>query len=305
MSTQNKNSDLLGILCMCIGVFFLTISDSLAKWFNDSYSPIQLIFIRAIISFPLLGAAALLMGKRQSLKTSQLGLHMFRGVISVVSACSYYLGIRLLPFADVTAIGYASPLFVALLTTTVFKEKINTKTLIVILIGFLGVIVFARPGNHGLQPAIIFPLSTAFGYAVMMLSAKRMKGGDLISIMFFLALAQLVFSAIAVPWFWQPTQPEHYISFIAMAIFSALGLGLITQAFRIAPAAVVAPYDYTAIIWAILIGYIIWGERPDIYSYIGVFLITACGLYIIFERVRLIKKYQMIKKHNQKNQSHH
>lgn len=292
MSDFKHVTDLRGIACMCAGVFCLTLSDGIAKWFGGAYAPIQLIFLRGVISVPAIVCIALIMGKRSSLHTPQINLHLFRGLLGVLAACSYYIGITLLPFADVTAIGYASPLFVAAISVTFFKEKVDVKTWLAILIGFMGVLVFARPGGNGIGFAVIFPLATALGYAIMMISARNMDSReDIITSMFYLALAQFVFSTIVILWFWQPiNQVEHWIGFAGMAFLSSLGLGLITQAFRIAPAAVVAPYDYTAIIWAIALGWLFWDENPDFWSYAGILIIAISGIYVIVTRAQLAKR---------------
>ena len=291
----NRPCDLSGIAYICAGVFFLTISDSIAKGFAGQYSPIQLIFLRSIISLPAISVACLLTGKKTSLHTATPELHLFRGFISVISACSYYFGIMLLPFADVTAIGYSSPLFVAGISALFFKEKVNIKTWFAIFTGFLGVLVFARPGAQGIQIAAIFPLATALGYAIMMISAVKMDPYEnILTSMLFLAVAQFIFSGIAAPWFWQPVEQKSWIAFAGLAIFSTLGLGLITQAFRIAPASIIAPYDYTSIIWAIIIGWLCWKEKPDVFSYCGVALISLSGIYIIAQKSRLGKTTQTL-----------
>jgi drug/metabolite transporter (DMT)-like permease len=124
-------------------------------------------------------------------------------------------------------------------------------------------------------------------YALIMLSARRINRTEGIwTLMLYVVLFPLMFSGIAVAAVWQPVQTAHLPVFVALAIFGTLGLTLISQAFRMAPAAVVAPFDYTALIWATLLGWMVWAELPDQWTYAGAAVIIASGIYIIFRETR-------------------
>lgn len=276
-----------GIACIMAGIFCLAVSDSLAKWLGSHYAPIQLLFLRSLIALPLVVALALAMGGRRALRTRHPGLHLLRGAINVASATCFYLGLALLPLAETTAIAYAAPLFVIGLSAMVLREPVQPRHWAAVLAGFAGVMVVVRPGMAGFQAAALLPLATALGYAAMMLTARRIGPEEgMPTTMLYIALGQLVFSAVLQPWYWRPVAADTLPGFLGIALFSTLGLGLITEAFRVAPASVVAPFDYSGMIWAVLLGWLFWRELPDVWAWSGSALIVGSGLYVALSEAR-------------------
>jgi len=270
-----------GILCIIAGIFCLTISDAIAKWLSGHYPATQILFLRAAIALPVVAAVALAIGGRPALRTRHPGLHLLRGAINVVSAGAFYTGLRYLPFAEVTAISYAAPLCVTLLSIYVLKEKVDALRWAALIVGFAGVLLIIRPGSATFQLAALLPLVTAFLYAIMMITARALGPGEgILTTGFHIVAAQLLCSALTLPFFWAPPQFEHWPFFAGVALFSTLGLTLITQAFRIAPASTVAPFDYTGLLWATLLGWVFWQERPDLLGCIGALIVVASGISI-------------------------
>ncbi len=276
-----------GIACVAGGIFFLTLSDANAKWLGTSYNPLQILFLRALIALPFVTALAVWLGARRVLRTAHPGLHLTRGAINVVSACCFYLGLRALPLAEATAIAFAAPLFVTALSVLILKERVDGRRWLAVLAGFAGVLIIVRPGTDAFQAATLLPLTTAFLYAVMMITARGISRGEgMLTTTFYIVAGQLVCSAVALPWVWHTPAMVDLPYFAAVALFSTLGLALITQGFRIAPASVVAPFDYTGLIWATLLGWIFWREAPDAYAYLGALFIAGSGVYIAVREAR-------------------
>lgn len=270
-----------GIACIMGGIFCLTVSDSLAKWLSAHYAPIQLLFLRGLLALPVVCALVLLTGGRRALRTRHFGTHLLRGAINVGSASCFYLGLTMLPLAETTAIAFAAPLFVTALSVIALGERVDARAWVAVLAGFAGVLIVVRPGMAGFQPAALLPLVTALGYAVMMVSARRIGAEEsMLTTMFYIAFAQMLVAAVPQVWFWRPVAAEHAWGVAGIACFSTLGLGLITQGFRIAPASVIAPFDYTGLIWATLFGWLFWNELPDAWAYCGAALIAGSGIYI-------------------------
>ena len=276
-----------GIACIMAGIFCLTISDSLAKWLGGHYPPIQILFLRSVIALPVVAAAALALGGRRALRTRHLPVHLLRGAINVASAWCFYLGLTLLPLAETTAIAFAAPLCVVGLSAIALGERVSPGRWAAVLAGFAGVLVVVRPGTAGFQPAALLPLATAVGYALMMVSARRIGPEEgMLTTMLYIAAGQAVFSAAPQLWYWRPLEPALLPGFLGVAVFSTLGLGLITQAFRIAPASVVAPFDYSGMLWATLFGWLFWREMPDPVAWLGIAMIVASGLYVALGETR-------------------
>lgn len=273
-----------GILYVTAGALCLTISDSFAKWLGDSYWPPQILFLRAALAAVVLTVVLFPLGGRAVFHTRHLAIHGFRGLINVLTACSFYLGLGYLPLADAAAISFCAPLFVTILSVLVFKDVVSWRGWIAVVAGFIGVLVIARPSPAHIQWAALFPFASAFGYAVMMLTAKKIGAREsMFTTMFYIAVGQAVFAALPLPWLWKPVEAAHWLPIAGIAVSSTLGLGLITQAFRTAPAVIVAPFDYTGLVWAALIGMIFWAEIPDAWSYLGAGLIAASGLLIVLK----------------------
>ncbi|OZI41177.1 EamA family transporter [Bordetella genomosp. 5] len=286
-SAVRTPSPFAGIACVMGGIFCLTLSDAQAKWLGDHYSPIQILFMRALIALPVVLAVVASLGGRRSLRTQYPLIHLLRGAINIVSATCFYIGLTHLPLAENTAIAFAAPLFVTALSVLLLKEKVDGARWLAVGAGFAGVLVIVRPGSGGFQIAALWPLITALLYAVMMITARAIgRGESMLTTMFYIVAGQLVCSAVAVPWFWNTPAAEHLPYFAGVALFSTLGLTLITQGFRIGPASVVAPFDYTGLIWATLLGWIIWNEQPDLQAYVGAAFIAGSGLYIALRETR-------------------
>lgn len=269
------------------GVACLSASDALAKWLGDFYPAIQLLFLRGAIAVPLMVLLVVWREGSPALLTRNLQVHTLRGVLNLVSACSFYFGLTLLPLAEATAIAFAAPLFVIALSLPLLGERVERQRWLGALAGFAGVLIVVRPGSASFQPAALLPLATAIGYALMMLTARKIKGTEsMLTTMLYIVLAQAVLSIGLQPWYWEPMQATHLPAIMALSLFSTLGLGLITQGFRIGPVAVVAPFDYCGLIWAALLGWLFWNELPDAWTYAGGLVIMASGLYICFRETR-------------------
>ena len=255
LPTARPSSAAAGIACVMAGIFFLTLSDANAKWLGASYHPLQILFLRALIALPVVTALALWLGGRRVLRTGHLRLHLARGAINVVSACCFYLGLNSLPLAEATAIAFAAPLFVTALSVFVLKERVDSRRWLAVLAGFAGVLIIVRPGTDAFQAATLLPLTTAMLYAVMMTTARGISPSEgMLTTTFYIVAGQFLCSILTLPWVWQAPAIGDLPYFAGVALFSTLGLTLITQAFRIAPASVVAPFDYTGLIWATVLG---------------------------------------------------
>jgi len=265
----------------------LAVSDALAKYLGGVYAPVQILFLRALIALPVVLFLTRTLGGRRALRSAYLPIHLLRGAINTVSASCFYLGLRHLPLAENTAIAFAAPLCVTILSVWVLKEKVDTLRWVALGLGFCGVLIVVRPGSSSFQLAALYPVVTAMLYAVMMVSARAIgRGEGMLTTMFYIVVGQLVCSAVLVAWFWRVPEWGHLPYFLGIAAFSTLGLTLITQAFRTAPAAVIAPFDYTGLIWATLLGWLFWDEVPQPLAYLGMACIVASGLYIVWRENR-------------------
>ena len=156
-----------------------------------------------------------------------------------------------------------------------------------VLFGFAGVLVIVRPGSAAFQLAALLPVGTAMCYALFMLSARWIDRSErLWTLMLFAMLFPMIYAAPCAVMNWTPVQAGDILLFVGLAICGSLGLALIGQAFRMAPAAIVAPFDYTALIWATGLGWLIWGDVPMLWTILGAAIIVGSGIIIILREAR-------------------
>ncbi|MDN3720943.1 DMT family transporter [Roseibium salinum] len=151
-----------------------------------------------------------------------------------------------------------------------------------VLTGFVGVLIVVRPGTETFQPVSLMPVATAFLYSLLMISARWVDGRESVwTLLVYLTGISVVLSVFIAPFVWTPVRAGDLWLFVAIALFGTAGMTLMTQAFRLAPAVVVAPLDYTALLWATALGWLIWNEIPDTATFIGAAIIIASGVFTI------------------------
>lgn len=285
------SSSLIGIAYMCLGVLCLALGDAVAKWLGESYAPVQIIFFRTLVSLPLVTMIAHFNGGLRTLATRRPGVHLLRGLIATGTMYCFVMGLTLLPLAETTAIAFAAPLFVTLLSAPMLSERVERLPLIAALVGFAGVLVVVRPGAAGFQLGGLIVVGAAVCYALLMITARRYGGREqLWAMVFYVTLVPLLVSALLLPLFWRPPQSVHWVGFVGAGILGVGAMTCITLAFRHAPAALAAPFDYTAMVWAVLLGWWFWGEMPDLWVYVGTGVIIASGLSIAVHERRVAIK---------------
>lgn len=277
----------LAILTICVGVAFLATNDAIAKTLVDRYDPIQIVFVRNLIALPMVAAIVLYMIGGAGFRTSSLRIHALRGLLMLGGAYTFFKALETLALAEATALVFSAPIFITALSVPLLGEAVGWRRWIAVLVGFIGVLIIVRPGGDTFQPASLYVISTAVLYALFMISARLLGPRESMwTMMFFVMLFPMLYAtpfAIAV---WEPVGVADLPFFVAQAVFGALGITLIGQAFRLAPAAIVAPFDYTALIWASLLGWLIWGDTPGAWTLAGAAVIVLSGIYIVYRESR-------------------
>ncbi|QNI04660.1 DMT family transporter [Halomonas sp. SH5A2] len=276
---------------MCTGVLFLALGDAVSKWLGEVHSPLQIIFFRALVSLPLIALLAHFAGGLRKLQTRRPGVHLLRGLIYTATMACFVWGLTLLPLAEATAIAFVAPLFVTVLSVPLLGERIEPPVLIASLVGFVGVLIIVRPNSDAFQLGALVLVGAALFYALMMITARRYGGREhLWAMLFYMTSVPLVVTGLTLPWVWQTPLPWHWLGFLASGVLGVGATAFITLAFRFTPAAIAAPFDYTAMLWAVLLGWWFWGELPDLWVWVGSALIMASGLAIAYHDRRTTLK---------------
>lgn len=263
---------------------------ALVKACAEHGAPIlQIVFFRSLFAFvPVL----LYVGKTTGfgvLKTKRLGGHATRAGIGLASMICGFTAVSMLPLTESTALSFASPLFMTALSALILKEVVGVHRWGAVLIGFIGVLIMVRPDpGHMASLGTVFALLGALGAAGAMIAIReigRTEPGPTIVFYFHLAgaligLASLPFGGWIVP------DATTLAMLVATGLVGGVGQLFLTEALRSAPVAVVAPFDYTQLIWASIIGYLVWDELPRAATIAGALVVAASGVYILYRETR-------------------
>ena len=280
--------NLAGIASMVAGVFCLATMDALAKFLGEGYPVMQLVFLRSAIALPLLLAIAWVSeGGFAGLRTRRPWVHVARSGLVALAIFTFYTALTYLPLAEVTAIAFAAPLIMTALSHPLLGERVGWRRWSAVLVGFLGVLIVVKPGTAAFQPAALIALAAAFFYALMLMTARKFAPSEsaISLVVWSTAGAGLVAGAL-MPFAWTPVAAADGGWFLALGGLGAVTMLLLTRAFHLAPAAVVAPFDYTALIWALGYGWLIWGEVPAPTTWAGAAVIAGAGLYVTHRESR-------------------
>jgi drug/metabolite transporter (DMT)-like permease len=276
-----------GIFYVSLAVFSFSLFNVVIKWLSDEYPIGELVFFRSFFAlFPCL----LLVhraGGLAVLRTSRPGAHLTRAAIWLISFCCSFTALHLLPLADATAFSFAAPLFMTALSVPILRERVGPHRWGAVVFGFLGVLVMARPSGEVLRWGALFGLGNALFYALGSLSVREMRRTERSeAIVFYTQLFASCIAGLSLFFSWRTPSWRDIFPLIATGLAGGVAQYWATQAYRYAPAAVVAPFTYAGIVWAVLFGYLVWGDLPEAAVLGGAAIVIASGLYILHRETR-------------------
>ena len=291
MSSTQDSSDrpLLGIMLMLGGIAAFSIMDAVIKWLTADYPIAQVVALRSWFGLPLLAIFALYGKSLKSLATRRPLVHVTRYLLVLLLSFSFFWGLSQMKLVDAIAITFAAPIFITLLSVPLLKEAVGLQRWLAILVGFCGVLIMLRPGPGVFQWAALVVLGSVLVYALLMITTRAFKATETTTaLLLYPQLGMSLTGILLAPFFWVPPDGFDLLLFALAGCFGSIGGVCVTHAFRLGAAAVIAPFEYSALIWASLLGYLLWGELPDSYTLIGAFVVVSSGLYIIYrERIKV------------------
>jgi drug/metabolite transporter (DMT)-like permease len=290
-SSQSPSSNLKGIVAMLIAVAAFAAMDAAMKQLSQHYSPLQVTSLRGFASLPFFLAAVAWSNRWRELKPVRWHLHIVRGLLAIATLGLFVYGIRTLSLSSAYAIFLCGPLLVTALSVPLLGESVDARRWIAIGIGLAGVFVMIRPTaadvfTWGALAVFAATVCYAIG-AVMIRTLSRTESTLSIGFSFVFTIA-IVAGALASPQ-WSEIEPRHWLWIATLGLTGAIGQYFIIEAYRQAPAAVVAPFDYTALIWGALLDWTLWRTLPDTRMVLGGSVVVATGLYLIY-RERAVRK---------------
>ena len=281
----------VGIACAVIGIAFMALFDAMAKFLGEGYGVVQLVFFRNFFGLLFVLLLVARSGGLGSLRSRHPVLHGLRAAFALGATFTFFIGLQFMPLAEAFALTFTGPIFITVLSIPVLGETVGRRRWTAVLVGFVGVVIMLRPGSEALRVEALLPLTAALCYAfIMLLSRKLSRRESVGAVMFWTAVIGTLVSGAALPFDWLAPTPRDWALFILLGLLGSLTMWFMTLAYRHAPAAVVAPFDYTILLWGLMLGWVIWHELPDPEIWPGAAILIGCGLYITHRETRLARK---------------
>jgi drug/metabolite transporter (DMT)-like permease len=276
---DNRSARLAGIALMVLSIFLFSFGDAMGKFIVATYSVGQLLFLRACAALLLL-SPIIWRQRAYFARLERPWLQLFRVVLSTLDVAAFFLATVYLPLADVVTYYLAGPIFVTAMSAIFLGEQVGWRRWSAILIGFCGVLIALRPSAQTVSLPALIALGGSLSFATLMLVTRSLRATpDIVMVSsqfvgtFLLGLGMSAFH-------WVPPTPGSLALFALAGCTSVAALLCVNRSLKLAPASVVVPYQYSMIVWAVIFGFVVFGDVPSIATIVGAAIIIGAGLYI-------------------------
>lgn len=284
-------SPIRSIFLMVTASGLLTVNDAMVKWLTQSYPVGQVMSLRGVFVIAIVVFWAILRRRTSQLRVSNWNLQLTRGALMATSTFLFVTALALMPIADAIAIAFAGPVIATALAAVVLREPVGWRRWTAIAAGFAGVVVMLRPTPDLVRLVAIVPLLAALVGAFRDIVTRRMgTGGESTPAIMLISTSVVALAGLAtIPLGWSPVEIGGLGLLLASALLIALAQALMIESFRLGEVGLVAPFKYTSLVWAVLLGLLVWGDLPDAWTWTGSALVVGSGIYIWRREVTLAK----------------
>ena len=284
MSDSRTDNSTLGVLLMSLAAFLWVLHDAISKWVMQDYSIYQVLLLRTIFSLLPILIVLRHEGGTVRLRDTRVWVCLGRGCLAVTCFLLFLAALPLMPLADIFAIVMSAPLLISALSALLLKERVTFRRWVAILIGFFAVLVMVRPGGDVITPGALLVVGSVVVYSFLMILTRRLGSTESAGAMtFYSALVFLAVGLIAAPFSWIRPTPIGMLLMAATGLLAGSAQYCLTQAFRIAPPSVVAPFEYTSLLWAMLFGFLVWGDVPTTLVLVSAAVVIVSGIYVLHD----------------------
>ena len=281
MDTVRQNIP-LGIGLMLLAIFMYVSNDVMGKWLVSTYSVGQVLLIRSIAGLILLSPSLWREGVRTVLNPPDWRMNFLRTVLTTAEVACFYWSVGYLPLADLVTFYMAAPIFVTALAWPLLGERIDLPRAIAVGVGFGGVVLAMRPSSASFSLPALVAILGCFLFALIMIITRHLRGTKGIVLVSWQAGGALAFGILTAPFGWVPPTPRDFVLLGMLGVVSTIAHISVNRALKIAPASVIMPYQYSQIVWAVMLGFLVFGDWPDDTMLAGSGIIVAAGLFIFF-----------------------
>jgi len=277
-----------GILLMLTAMALLPIYNGTAKYLSAEYPVAQVVWARYFFHLAVLLPLVLWRYGPRALVPARFRLQLFRGTLLVADSFLFFGALALIPLADTLALTFVAPLMLTALSALVLGERVGVRRWSAVAIGFAGTLIIVRPGFAAFEPGAVLALGAGVAYAIYQLLTRKLAGSapPLVTLGYTALVGTLVMTA-ALPAYWVTPSPTDLALMVGMGATAAVAHFLIISAFERAQASLLAPFNYCEMIGAVAIGYLVFGDFPDSWTWLGVLVLIGSGVYISLRERRV------------------
>jgi drug/metabolite transporter (DMT)-like permease len=284
--TVSSRAALAGIALMAGGIFLFAVNDALGKWLVATYTVGQVLLIRSAAA--LVALTPFITRDAATFRTApRWGMQIVRAVFATVEVACFYWAVAYLPLADVMAYYLAGPIFVTAIAGTLLREPVGWRRWSAVLVGFCGVIVCLRPGTAALSWPALIALAGSFTFSLSMIATRTLRGTSDTVLVTTQTVGALALGALLLSVGWVTPGWRDLGLLALLGVVAMVAHVCVNRSLKLAPASIVVPYQYTTIVWAVVFGYLVFGDVPNLAMLVGAAIIIGAGLFIFLREQQL------------------
>jgi drug/metabolite transporter (DMT)-like permease len=282
-----RQSTVAGVLLMLLAVLMFSLNDVIGKWLVATYSVGQVLLFRSIAAWMVLAPLVARAGPSTVVRVERPWLQVLRVLLSTGEVACFYLAVTVLPLADTMTYYQAGPIYVTLLAALILKEHVGWRRWTAVAVGFVGVVIALQPTSAAFGWPALVALAGSTLFAFLMIVTRTLRGTPDLTMVAWQFAAALICGLVWAPFQWVPFNGYDVALIGLVGVVGMAAMACVNRSLKLAPASVVVPYQYTMIVWAVIFGYLVFGDVPSWPVLTGATIIIAAGLYIFFREQRL------------------
>jgi drug/metabolite transporter (DMT)-like permease len=268
---------------MIAAVGLFTLMDAIAKYLSQWYPVPGIVWARYAMNLLILLAWLAVRGELRRIRTARPGIQLARGLLLATATLIYFTSLTVLPLADAAAIAFVLPLFVAALAVPMLNERLDASRLAAIAVGFAGALLVVRPASSVFTLYALLPMAMAFCNALYQILTRKIAGLEHpLTSLIWGAIVGAALLSLVLPFAWKtPDHASHWALLVVIGMLASVGHYLLIRAYDYASASLLAPYTYSGLVWAMALGFVLFGNFPDGFALSGMGIIVAAGLFLV------------------------
>jgi drug/metabolite transporter (DMT)-like permease len=284
-----RQSAVAGILLMLLAALMFSMNDVIGKWLVATYSVGQVLLFRSIAAWMVLAPLVAKAGPSSVVRVDRPWLQVLRVLLSTGEVACFYLAVTVLPLADTMTYYQAGPIYVTLLAALLLKERVGWRRWTAVAVGFVGVVIALQPTQASFGWPALVALGGSTLFALLMIVTRTLRGTPDLTMVAWQFAASLVCGLIWAPFQWVPFNSYDVVLIGLVGVVGMAAMACVNRSLKLAPASVVVPYQYTMIVWAVIFGYLVFGDIPSWHVLTGATIIIGAGLYIFIREQQLAR----------------